>query len=655
MIAMVLMIMKPVQNSNVDESNVIHMGSPVHSVTILGAAVGKDQNGHPMVYTVSSNGNPAVLSVLDGRTGELVNSFKLEGAAGAWGATAVPGGDVYLSSYNNAYLFRYTPGADHVVRLKIPRASKEKVLYSTTYDDQGNVYFGSYPNAKVIMYNPTTNKFKDYGTIMKGREYVRSVAYGHGKIYAGIGVPAHLIEIDAKTGAKKEIALPEKFKEVAEVYNLNVEGNKLFVRLMDVYTTLVYDLDTREWAMEIPNSAGLSISPADSNGKVYFRTSTKSNSLSADQNLHAYDLNTNQLIDTGFRMSSAPRRIGWIDLEEPDFPGMTIIAVDTRGTLSYYNPQNRNTKQISTEPVGVPNRLNALAKGPDGNIYIGGYLSPQEGAVYNPHTNQITKLPGLTQVEGMGAHDGKMYFGTYPGARLWQFDPTSPWEIRTNPSELFSLQLSKQDRPYAVISAGDRVAIGTFPENGFLGGVLALYDPQTKKYETMRSIVEDQAIISLAYRDGYIYGGTDIRGGSGTSPTTKEAKLFIYDLQRKEKVWEGVPVKGKQVISALTFDEEGNLWGLASSTMFKFDLVSRTVVSKKTLFRNRANHKGWMEFYKDGKIYGTILNRVFQFDPLTEKVTVLANDATYFAQDDYGDIYFVRDLTDLYKLERQVE
>lgn len=648
-----LILMKLLPNAHSDEANVIRIGSPVHSVTILGAAFGQDRSGNPLVYTISSNGNPAVLSVLDGRTGSLIHSFTLDGSAGAWSVTAVPDGDVYIASYNSAYLFRYTPGADRVVRLNIP--SKEQVLYSTTYDDQGRVYFGSYPNAKVIMFDPATNKFKDYGTIKKGRSYTRSVAYGHGKIYAGIGISAHLIEIDAVTGDKKEIALPEKFKNEKYVYDLNVAGNKLFARVMDSYTMLVYDIETGEWVNAFPNSAGLSVSPADSNGKVYFRTSTKSASLSADQGIHAYDLKTNTLTDTGFRVSSAPRNLGWIRLDEPDFPGQTLIGVDTRGTLYYYNPENGNTKQISTKPIGVANKLNALAKGSDGNLYIGGYLSPQEGAVYNPKTNLVTKLPGLSQVEGIGEHNGKLYFGTYPGARLWQYDPTKPWEIRTNPTEMFTLKNSGQDRPYAIISAGDRVAIGTFPDHGLLGGALTLYDPSTKKYEIFRNLVKDQPIISLAYRDGYLYGGTNIWGGSDTTPATKEGKLFVFDLQRKEKVWEGVPVKGKQVVTALTFDETGNLWGLASGTIFQFDPASRKVVSKKNLFPYKGNRNGWMELYKDGNLYGTVSDRVFRFEPSTEQVTTLATNATHFAQDENGDIYFVRNQTDLYKLEHPMK
>src|SRR5690606_5853902 len=157
------------------------------------------------------------------------------------------------------------------------------------------------------------------------------------------------------------------------------------------------------------------------------------------------DLETNELTDTKFTIS-APRNLSFVQLGEPDFPGVSLAAVDTRGTLSYYNLETGNTKRFGSDPAGIPNRLNSLERGPDGNIYIGGYLSPQEGAMYNPVSNEVTKLPGLGQVEGMGAHNGSMYFGIYPGALIWEYDPTKPWSLRANPNELFSLKEDGQDR-----------------------------------------------------------------------------------------------------------------------------------------------------------------------------------------------------------------
>lgn len=634
------------------ESNVTKIGSPIHSVTFLDAAFGIDQNDNPRAYAVASNGTPAVLNVLDGENGELVNSFDLDGSEGAWGLTVAPNGDVYMTSHNSAYLYRYTPGDDRVERFDVP--SPEIVLYSPTYDEQGRIYFGSYPNAKVLMFDPATEEFRDYGTVAEGANWLRSVSYSEGKIYAGAGIPAHLIEIDAETGEMNEIMLPEEYKNSDDVYDVDVINGKIFARIMPDYTLLVYDIASGEWIKEVPYTLGLGVSPEGPDQKVYFRTNTKSESLAQDQNMHVYDLETNELTDTGFTMFGAPRSLGWFELDDPEFPGKTLVGLNSRGHLTYYNPATGKTNLIHSDAVGIPNELRSIETGPNGNIFVGGYLSPQGAAVYNPDTNEITDLPGMSQVEGMTAHEGKMYFGKYPAATMFEYDPNQPWEYGTNPRELFSLQEEhEQDRPFAMISAGENLAIGTVPISGRLGGALTLYDSETEEYEVFRNIVEDQSVSSLAYKDDLIYGGTRIWGGLGVDPTATEGKLFIFDQEQNKKVWEGVPVTGEKAVSALTFDEEGYLWGLTSGTIFKFDPESQSVVLEKEIFPNDDGiyHYGrGMAYQEDGYIYGTTMGKVFQFDPKTLNAEVLTTGATDFAQDKYGDIYFYRG-SSLYKLE----
>jgi streptogramin lyase len=59
------------------------------------------------------------------------------------------------------------------------------------------------------MTHPQKQSFENFGQLVDGEQYVRSIAAAGGKIYAGIGSHAHLVELDPETGEKREIPLPE--------------------------------------------------------------------------------------------------------------------------------------------------------------------------------------------------------------------------------------------------------------------------------------------------------------------------------------------------------------------------------------------------------------------------------------------------------------
>ena len=40
------------------------------------------------------------------------------------------------------------------------------------------------------------------------------------------------------------------------------------------------------------------------------------------------------------------------------------------------------------------------------------------------------------------------------------------------------------------------------------------------------------------YKDGLVYGATSVFGGLGIQPSEEEAKLFIFDPEKKEVVYE---------------------------------------------------------------------------------------------------------------------
>ncbi|MEH7253146.1 WD40 repeat domain-containing protein [Neobacillus niacini] len=624
--------------TNAEDNNVREIGTVLNSVSVPAADYGKGPSGQDWIYAVA-NGSPAVFNVLDAKTGERVDSFPLEGASGAWGVTVDPMGNVYIGTNSKASLFRYVPGAEHVENLGNPIPG-ESFIWRLKSDEDGRIYGGTFPSGKVFQYDPETNEFRDYGQIMEGQQYARSLAVYKDKLYVGLGTNgANLVEVDIHTGEKVEIPLPEKYAKGTNVYDIDVIRNKMFARVTGSSNTiLVFDLKTKKIVDEIDGANGLDVSEPGPGNLVYFIK---------NEELYSYDLNSLKLTPTGFNNLFSARDFGWTKFENSQYPGKTLVSIAWDGKIRHYNPITGNQQIVQGQLSGQPVSIQSLTQGPNGNIFVGGYLSGGL-AEFNYVTNQVTENKGLGQIEGMITHQNRLYMGIYPGGFLHSYDPKQSYEMGVNPVQHFSLKSEGQDRPFALESAGNLLAIGTVPDYGQLGGALTIFDPATNKYTLQRNIVEKQSVISLAYQDGLLYGGTSVWGGLGIAPTEDEAKLFIYNMETGEKEFETIPVPGEKAISALTFDKEGNLWGLTSGILFKYNTETNQVVATKELYSvnwDSIGHLwrgGFLEFDEDGYLYGQAHGELFRINPDTLDQEVLVDDANLFTMDPDGNIYFAR-------------
>jgi hypothetical protein len=223
---------------------------------------------------------------------------------------------------------------------------------------------------------------------------------------------------------------------------------------------------------------------------------------------------------------------------------------------------------------------------------------------------------------------------------------------------LFELVGDGQDRPFAI--AGDessgKLYIGTVPGYGSLSGALTVYDIVTKQRQVFRNIVSNQSVVSVVYKDGFIYGGTTIYGGLGTSgPTETSGKLFVFDTATNTKVFEIAPAPGRKAVSGLLAGPDGLIWGVAEDYIFKFDPVTRQIVYNQVkLGRYGANSTVWADVFlvlgKDGNVYGTnVGKRFFRIDPDTMEFVLIKNGAgNYLTQDSDGNLYMSND-ADLWK------
>lgn len=636
------------------------LGPQIRKATLMRGAIGLDGNDRQVIYTVVA-GAPSIFTTIDIATEKVVKSLPMPETSGAWSVTTSTDGSVYMGAYNLGLLYRYIPSTDQLINLGHPFATKDAVLYPMAAGKDGIMYGSTYPTANLYAYNPATNVFIDYGTMStktSGERWTRVTVYDEEshKIYAGVGNIPRLLEYDLDTGEKRDL-LPEGFDNIVSVYDLNIADGRLFARkeANNANETFVIDIksgdlievtnaDTQEKSTTFTNfSRGVSpISPIAN--KLYF--------AATGGELYEYDLDTNSYRSTGASIEGAAIAYEYVQLNEVGFPGYSLVGLSgNSGKMFKYNLETGNVKLTDIQVPAEPVNIHEITKGPDGKIYTAGYLQGNLG-VYTPSTGGSIYYEGVAQGESLTTLHNKLYLGIYPNASVYEYDLSKPWN-RTNanelnPNKLFGLGDINQDRPFGLTGAEDlnKLFIGTVPKNGMLGGALTVYDIEAGgNPEIYVNLIPDHSILSLAYKDGLLYGGTSIHGGQGGTPTATEAKLFVWDVLNKEIVFEGVPVAGKQAITAIHIGPDGNIWGLANGALFIFDINTRQVIHSNNAFPGAVGRwiDGSMETGTDGNVYATVAGKFFKIDAITKEITVLASGVRKLTQDDFGSFYMFTD------------
>jgi hypothetical protein len=631
-----------------EDGRITEIGTPLQDVLLIGGVVAPGPGGGTVLWSVSS-GDPAHLNAVDPASGEVVARYDLPGAGGSWAVTAAPDGSVYVGTYGSAKLFRWTE-SDGLTDLGNPAGAG--FVWDVTTDADSVVYGGTSPGGTLFSFDPAAGEFRDYGQLDPDRLYVRSVATHGDTIFAGTENPGRVYAVDKVTGDREMLPVPDSLEDpdAAWAYDVDVVGDYLYVRLGTAFPSplFVWDIVGEEWVDRIDNAHGLEPSPADENGGVY---------LIRDYKLVRYDPVSGEVTETGMPFTGRvanTRGIGWAELDDPDYPGKTLVGLLWRGMMFRYNPTTQASSFVQTAIEGEPIDITAISEGPDGRVYTGGFLNGGFAAV-DHDSGAIEEFHTFSQSEGMLNHEGRLFVGAYPDARVYAYDPTLSWHSpeyspnpepghAENPERLFDLEADQQIRPRALVSADDLVAIGTLAVLGELAGVLAIYDPASGELVTReRGVVADQGITSLAFRDGIVYGGTTIYSGhSATPPTQPEAKVFAWSIAENRKLWEFVPAPGKPTIPALTFDADGRLWGIAGEEVFAID-VANAEVTERLSYGSSTSSQGSLEFDPvNGVLYGSLAGQaLFTIDPGDSGLEMIHEGAvSHLAVHSSGDVYF---------------
>ncbi|GAA4430671.1 hypothetical protein GCM10023169_34360 [Georgenia halophila] len=635
-----------------------NLGPALQTVNVRSAAFAELPDGRQVVYA-TSNGEPASFNMIDVLTGERLFATTIERATLGGFIAVAPDGTVYFTARSpmNGGLFSFDPHSHEVTHIADDLFG-QRVLYDGTFDDDGTLYFGTYPDAKVVSYDPGTGELRDYGTQTEEAAYVFGLGIVDGEIWAGTGPVPHLYRIDPDTGERTEMHPPEHVMEGADWFiSIEPRDDLVFVRLSPRgrYDMAVYHRAEGRWldgVVEGTFDTALT-EPARGN-RAYF--------LQGDV-LTGYHLRDERVFATGFEgselhraMSDAVGTYGIAVLDLPGYPADTVVGINTDGNLWRYNMATKRGELVPADVLGSPAGAHSMGVGPDGAVYMGAYLSSGALSRIDPLTQQIEQLRGPKQGDTIISHGDQLVVSSYPGAVVHVGEPGTEWKAFDQVLELGRGAPNYQDRIVAMASVGDRVAVGSVPDYGQLGGALTIVDPQTGAHEFHRDVVTDQSVVSLAYRDGFVYGGTSVHGGLSTEPSRDEAELFVWDVSSGTRVFSDVVVPGAEVIGELAFGPDGLLRGLTDTgVVFTFDPGTRAVLGEVEtgLATSNAWGLGTALHYRqaDDAFYGVAGGALFTVQRgAAEHDVLVPSGVRRAALDGQGRVYYATDV-DVYRLD----
>lgn len=595
-----------------------HGTIPLTATTIAGAASGTMPDGSARVWAAVS-GSPAYLAEIDPVTGAMLNSYPLKASGGAWGVELAADGTVWVAAYGVGHLYYLAPGATEVVDAGRPTPNTS-FMWQVDTDAQGVAYVGTFegfgvpvPPAHLASFDRATGQWRDYGTFGAPYNYVRSTAVVGDKVYVGTGTTAAMFEVDIATGAKREIPLPADRTGCQFTYEMATSGTDIYVRFDCTKQAFgaVYDTVTGTWEGGPWPGYNMQRVGTDEAGNTYFGIANRLWRRAVDGTM------------TNLGVSVLAKGVGVARIDGQEH----VLSVNAN-LMNRYNIATGELTQISTQLLGTPVAVRSQAMGPDGRIHFGGYFSG--GFASFSQTEGWHFDPRLGQAEGLVTVGDRFYAGVYPGAKIYEVDVTRQLTAG-NPRLVANLTTSGQDRPFGMEDAGGLLAIGTVAGYGDNKGQLSIYDPATGKLDEYPNIIPDQGIVSLAYADGVLYGGTSIFGGTSTVPTTENARVFAFDMATRTLLWNR-EVVGHKIVSAVEATNGGQVWASTVGTLFAFKTdTGREVYQREVAPYDWSTFQGGTWQYdslafnpSDGHLYGSVRGRIVKIKPVGQReMTVL--------------------------------
>lgn len=647
---------------------------------------GVDQDGRAIVVTVGtgSEADPAKIIATDVLTGAVTQIVDMPGAVGSWTVAQNPVSKIfYVGTYSTGALWSWKPGDKEATRIGAPPLKAFGFAYGLSFGKDGTVYGGGwgestdgYPGASIWKYVEGEGfGFLAPTPLTTDANYTRWTAYDEvtDAVFTGTGTKAHLYGCNA-TG-KQDCTeftdqLSPELQKAAWLYTGKASNGYLTLWGGDSksagndYLAILKvsrDADGKLQAEKVTEIKGVIYSgPSDIvDGKVYFNVADED-----EHPLHSYDLATGEQQT----ISSAAVDIfsrGWeaVQLDDPDWPGTTLVGWDSGGWLVKWNIKTEKLDRSLTEDIPATGiRVNNVSSGADGSVWTAGYLTGGLGSVAPMRSDQQTTYAVGGQAEGMINYQGRVYQGTYPDGEIASFDPTTGGDPEPRTDCTIGHQ---QNRPYGLYGYRDRVYFGSQAEYGHDQGAFGYLDLKTGTCTTLDGPLGAQSINAITASGGKVFGGGNIFFSYDGTPTEEQAKLLIFEEKSGDAKAVTWPIPDTRSVNAAATASDGTVWFYAEGWLVAMDPRTEKIIMKEEIFPDLkpgeriGGNYGEMITNHDGRIYGNVGGRVFGFDPrkalqdgsADAGLQVLFDGAgPHIGNDNYGNIYVPYQSTQLLRL-----
>jgi outer membrane protein assembly factor BamB len=563
--------------------------------------------GENRLYGVLAEGGCATFIVISLDKGKIVFSKDAPGATGSWGVAVASDDRVYFGTYINAGFYRFDPEKEklEILYANMPNA---KFIFSLDIDENNNIYGGTWPNCAVFKFNGDTDELAFYDeNIVENENYVRMVLYDKKRsaLYSTVSAHCHILEYKFGKNNHRDV-LPEKYRKEAFARLMDIRDDILYVYMTKSLKILVIDLSTGKLLHEI--------NPPDLRNEHLPVGIPIENIVTGGRN-GGLVIDKDTLEPYNFIAGGDDIIMGiW-----PYSDGRRLLMSSFEGKIFLYEPASGRKERLDVEVPRKSIEIRQLHLDENGVMHSGGYLRGGN-SFYYPETNENIQYDGIGQCEGITSSDGIIYYGKYPGAYIYAFDTTKPWDTPNNPRELFELKTpANQDRPFAMEVYDGKLYVGTIPNYGDVQGALTIYDIENGSHIIKKDFSDSRSIVSFEYKDGFLFGGTTVCGGLGSYTKHQSGTVFKMNAKTGKYLYEVMPVEGCKNAGGLYFADDGMLIGCADSTFFIMDPKDGSVKYTKLLteFDRGKDYKWEVSFIKKGpkKLYYIVsANTLFSYD-----------------------------------------
>jgi outer membrane protein assembly factor BamB len=611
-------------------------GFSMKSMSIYNGVFAKNKDNDNVFYgTTIMGSNSMNLFMYDINKSKVVKTINLQGACGS-NIMINNNGSVYIGTYSKAAIYKYDINSEGLKKLFELPGEEVSICDMKVYDNK--IYIGTFPKSIVYVYDLSSGKLTNLGS-MYNLNYVNSIEYNNGKVYAGIGPGVHLIEYDIKNHTKREISLPTTVKKDTFINTLKIINNRLFIGILPSNKVISYDLQSGEFREDIDRigshfNQAPDFSPDNTfftgmSGNI-FQYNSATDSLSVLQ--HNTGVKISDIIDDSFIACISAEGV----YKETDFRGVVKNTIDLTD-VGFYGPK----------------MLPMFSYASKGMLFFGG----KRMAVYDTHSKVVDYkiVPG--EPKAIIVSNNTLFTANYTDAKIWGYDmdlvQDSAPDFSNESNLIFNIE--NQNRPLEMLSTskGKELVIATDPYYGEYGSAITLYDTDTKTKLTINGITGKQSIKCMVLdkdNPDYLYIGTTIRGTYGNNELNENAHVIKYDLAKRKKLFDIIPDKKNGIIRSIAY-EKGMLYFITEN---EYNLYCVDTKNFKTIKMLKKSHMKELLGSVDGSLYGISEKALWNIDKVSLKAKQLGNTLNYltdiFEDPVEGVVYFF-DNTSLYSYQ----